>query len=146
VTPADALLLAAAGLTTGAVNAVAGGGSLISFPALLATGHGALAANVTNLVATLPGYSSAAASSRPELAGQRARVRTLSAAAALGAVVGTTLLLVGPEDLFAALAPWLVLLACGLLAVQPLLARRITAARAHPAPRRRVVSVGVGSI
>jgi uncharacterized membrane protein YfcA len=146
VTAADAVLLAAAGVITGAINAVAGGGSLVSFPALLATGYGPLAANVTNLVATLPGYLSAAASSHPDLAGQAPRVRALSAAAAAGAVVGTTLLLVGPEALFADLAPWLVLLACGLLAVQPLVSRWITRPHPHPAPRRLVVTVGVASI
>jgi uncharacterized membrane protein YfcA len=146
VTAADAVLLAAAGVVTGAINAVAGGGSLVSFPALLATGYGPLAANVTNLVATLPGYVSAAASSHPDLAGQGPRLRTLSAAAALGAAVGTTLLLLGPEDLFATLAPWLVLLACALLALQPFAARWISRAPAHPAPRRLVVTVGVASI
>jgi uncharacterized membrane protein YfcA len=146
VTAADAVLLAAAGVVTGAINAVAGGGSLVSFPALLATGYGPLAANVTNLVATLPGYVSAAVTSRPDLTGQGPRVRTLSLAASAGAVVGTTLLLVGPEDLFEALAPWLVLLACALLAIQPLVARWVTRAHAHPAPARLVVTVGVASI
>jgi hypothetical protein len=146
VTAADVVLLAAAGLATGAINAVAGGGSLVSFPALLATGHSALAANVTNLVATLPGYVSASATSHPELRGQRTRLRSLSAAAAVGAASGTALLLLGPEDVFASLAPWLVLLACGLLAVQPLVARWVSTVHAHPAPRRLVVAVGVASI
>jgi uncharacterized membrane protein YfcA len=143
---ADAALLAAAGLTTGAINAVAGGGSLVSFPALLATGHGALQANVTNLVATLPGYLSAAATSRPELRGQRARVRPLAVAAAGGAVAGTALLLLGPEDVFATLAPWLVLLACALLAAQPLVSRWVSRTHAHEAPRRLVLSVAVASV
>jgi uncharacterized membrane protein YfcA len=146
VDPAHAALLAAAGVTTGAINAVAGGGSLVSFPALLATGLSPLAANVTNLVATLPGYLSASASSRVELAGQRARVRTLAAAAAIGAALGTTLLLVGPEDTFATLAPWLVLLACALLAAQPFVARWVARVQHHTAPARLVVSVGVASI
>jgi uncharacterized membrane protein YfcA len=143
---ADAALLAAAGLTTGAINAVAGGGSLVSFPALLATGLSPLSANVSNLIATLPGYLSAAATSRAELAGQRARVRALAGAAGLGAAAGTTLLLVGPEDTFKALAPWLVLLACALLAVQPLVARWVTRVQHHTAPTRLVVSVGIASI
>jgi hypothetical protein len=144
---ADAALLVAAGLATGAINAVAGGGSLVSFPALLATGLSPLAANVTNLVATLPGYLSAALASREELEDQRQRVRTLAAAAAGGALVGTTLLLVGPQDLFATLAPWLVLLACALLALQPLVSRWIsTAEHAHPAPRKLVISVAIASI
>jgi uncharacterized membrane protein YfcA len=136
----------AAGLTTGAINAVAGGGSLVSFPALLATGHGALAANVTNLVATVPGYVSAALRSRPELRGQGPRVRTLSAAAAVGAAVGTTLLLIGPADLFAALAPWLVLVACALLAVQPLVSGWVSRTHHHHSPRRLVIVVAVGSV
>jgi uncharacterized membrane protein YfcA len=143
---ADAALLAAAGVTTGAINAVAGGGSLISFPAMLATGLSPLSANVSNLIATLPGYLSAAATSRDELAGQRARVRVLALAGAIGAAVGTTLLLVGPEDTFTALAPWLVLLACALLAVQPLLKRWIARSAHHTAPRRLVISVGIASI
>jgi uncharacterized membrane protein YfcA len=143
---ADAALLAAAGLTTGAINAVAGGGSLVSFPALLATGLSPLTANVTNLVATLPGYVSASVTSREDRAGQDRRVRTLSAAAAAGAAIGTTLLLVGPADLFASLAPWLVLLACALLAVQPLVSRFVSRAHAHPAPRRLVLAVLVASV
>lgn len=142
----DVALLLAAGLTTGAINAVAGGGSLVSFPALLATGHGALQANVTNLVATLPGYFAASASSRPELRGQRARLRALALAAAVGASVGTALLLLGPEDVFASLAPWLVLLACALLAVQPLVARWVSRTHAHPAPRGLVLSVAGASV
>ena len=143
---ADAALLATAGVITGAINAVAGGGSLVSFPALLATGLSPLSANVSNLVATLPGYLSASASSRPELAGQRARVRALAAAASIGAAAGTTLLLVGPEDTFAALAPWLVLLACALLAVQPLVARWVTRVEHHTAPARLVLTVGISCI
>jgi uncharacterized protein len=146
VTAGDAVLLACAGVATGAVNAVAGGGSLISFPALLASGLAPLPANATNLVATLPGYLSASASSREELAGQRARVRALAAASALGAAVGTTLLLVGPEDTFAALAPWLVLLACALLAAQPFVSRWVSRVHHHTAPARLVVTVGVASI
>jgi uncharacterized membrane protein YfcA len=144
---ADAVLLAAAGVTTGAINAVAGGGSLVSFPALIATGLSPLSANVSNLIATLPGYLSSAAASREELAGQRARVRTLAAASAVGAAIGTTLLLVGPADTFKKLAPWLVLMACALLAVQPFVARWVARSPAHhTAPTRLVVSVGVASV
>jgi uncharacterized membrane protein YfcA len=144
---ADVVLLAAAGVTTGAINAVAGGGSLVSFPALIATGLSPLSANVSNLIATLPGYLAAAGASREELAGQRARMRALAAAAAVGAAIGTTLLLVGPADTFKKLAPWLVLAACGLLAVQPIVKRYVAQSPAHhTAPRRLVVGVGVASI
>lgn len=143
---ADAVLLAAAGVVTGAINAVAGGGSLVSFPALLATGLSPLSANVTNLIATLPGYLSAAATSRAELEGQRGRLRLLALAAGTGAIIGTTLLLVGPEDTFKTLAPWLVLVACALLAAQPFVSRWVARVAHHTAPARLVVGVGVASI
>jgi uncharacterized protein len=143
---ADGVLLVAAGVATGSINAVAGGGSLISFPALLATGLSPLSANVSNLIATLPGYLSAAATSREELAGQRARVRALAAAGAIGAAIGTTLLLVGPADTFSTLAPWLVLLACALLAIQPFVSKWVARSEHHTAPTRLVVSVGIASI
>src|ERR1700712_3330685 len=63
-------LLAGAGFGAGAVNAVAGGGSLVSFPALLAAGYPSVTANVTNAVAVLPGYVGGALAYRPQLAGQ----------------------------------------------------------------------------
>jgi uncharacterized membrane protein YfcA len=65
--PAQIALLAGAGLLAGAVNAVAGGGSLLSFPALLAVGYPALTANVTNSVALTPGYFGGTLGYRREL-------------------------------------------------------------------------------
>src|SRR4029450_8704664 len=67
--PAQLLLLAAAALLAGAVNAVAGGGSLISFPALLAVGYPAITANVTNSVALTPGYFGGTLGYRRQLCG-----------------------------------------------------------------------------
>ena len=116
----EIVLLAGAGLLAGAVNAVAGGGSLISFPALLAVGYAARDANATNIVALLPGYVGGVLAYRPELRGQRRRSRRLSAASAAGAAAGAVLLLVSPPGVFEALVPFLVLGACALLAVQPL--------------------------
>jgi uncharacterized membrane protein YfcA len=112
-------LLAAAGLGAGAVNAVAGGGSLISFPALLAAGYAPVTANVTNALAVLPGYVGGSLAYRPELEGQGGRIRALALTSALGAAAGAALLLVTSEGLFEAVVPWLILAACGLLAVQP---------------------------
>ncbi len=112
-------LLAAAGFGAGAVNAVGGGGSLISFPALLAAGYPSVAANVTNAVALLPGYLGGSLAYRPELALQRARIRALAPTSVLGAAAGTALLLVSPASLFEAIVPWLILAACLLLALQP---------------------------
>src|SRR5215213_1972946 len=100
-----AALLAAAGFGAGAVNAIAGGGSLISFPALLAAGYPSVAANVTNAVALLPGYLGGSLAYRPELALQRARIRALAPTSVLGAAAGTALLLVSPAALFGAIVP-----------------------------------------
>ena len=115
----SAALLAAAGVGAGAVNAVAGGGSLISFPALLATGYPSITANVTNAIAVLPGYVGGSLAYRRELAGQTARIRALALTSAVGAAAGAALLLVSPASVFEAIVPWLILAACGLLAVQP---------------------------
>jgi uncharacterized protein len=113
------VLLAGAGFGAGAVNAVAGGGSLVSFPALLAAGYPSVAANVTNSVAVLPGYVGGSLAYRRELAGQSDRVRALAATSALGAAAGAALLLLTPASLFEAVVPWLILAACALLALQP---------------------------
>jgi uncharacterized protein len=123
-----AALLAAAGFGAGAVNAVAGGGSLISFPALLAAGYPSITANVTNAIAVLPGYVGGSLAYRRELAGQAARIRALALTSAAGAAAGAALLLVSPASVFEAIVPWLILAACGLLALQP---------RAAPAGRQR---------
>jgi uncharacterized membrane protein YfcA len=130
--PAQLLLLAAAALVAGAVNAVAGGGSLLSFPALLAVGYPALTANVTNSVALTPGYLGGTVGYRRELAGQRLRILALGATSALGAVVGAFLLLVSSAALFERIVPWLIFLACGLLVAQPRLARLVREWRADP--------------
>ena len=72
--PGALVFLLLAGLFAGAVNAVAGGGSLLVFPALLAVGFPPLAANVTNSVAQWPGYLGQVVGSREELRGQRRRM------------------------------------------------------------------------
>ena len=116
-------LLALAGLVAGAVNAVAGGGSLLLFPALLAVGLPPLDANVTNSVAQWPSYLGAATGQRRDLAGQGPRLRRVVPVAAVGALVGALLLLVAPEGVFDALVPALVIGASLLMAAQPWLKR-----------------------
>ncbi len=120
--PGGVALLAVGALLAGAVNAVAGGGSLISFPALLAVGYPALTANITNTVALSPGYLGGTIGYRRELEGQRRRTVVLSAFSVAGALAGSFLLLVGSPELFERIVPYLILLACGLLAVQDHLA------------------------
>ncbi|MEA2150974.1 MAG: uncharacterized protein QOD69_2804 [Solirubrobacteraceae bacterium] len=113
------VLLAGAGFGAGVVNAVAGGGSLVSFPALLAAGYPSVTANVTNSVAVLPGYVGGSLAYRPELAGQGGRIRALAPASVLGTAAGAALLLTTPASLFDAVVPWLILSACAMLALQP---------------------------
>ncbi len=119
MTPAEGALLVAAGVAAGVINTIAGGGSLVGFPALLAVGYSPVLANVTNAVAVLPGYLTGAITYRPELEGQRHRVAALAPAAALGGLGGAVLLIETPASTFEFLAPFLILLACVLLAAQP---------------------------
>ena len=116
---ADHALVLVAALVAGAVNAVAGGGSLLTFPALLAVGFEPVAASVTNTLGLLAGYVGGAHAYRVEIRDQRARARRLSVPAGLGAVAGAAALLLGPESVFEAIVPYLVLAAGLLLAAQP---------------------------
>ncbi len=125
MTPETVGMLAGAGLLAGGVNAVAGGGSLISFPALLADGYPAVTANVTNTVALFPGYAGSVAGGRLELDGQCARIRAIAVTSVVGAVGGAVLLMTTPGDVFRSVVPLLILLACGLLLLQPRLAAMV---------------------
>lgn len=123
MTPGDGVLVLGAGFVAGAVNAMAGGGTLISFPALLAAGLSPVTANITSSVGLLPGYAGGSLAYRRELEGQRARAKGLAVAAVIGGVAGAALLLLTPGGSFRAVVPYLVLLSCFLLAVQPRVAR-----------------------
>jgi len=114
----DLGLAGLAAVAAGAVNALAGGGTLITFPALIALGLPAVAANVTNTIALAPGHLGATLAQKKDLAGQRARVTRLVPAALLGGLVGGLLLLFTSERVFRQLVPFLILLASALLAVQ----------------------------
>ncbi|MDX6203882.1 MAG: uncharacterized protein QOJ83_3382 [Frankiales bacterium] len=131
MTGSHVLLLLVAGLAAGALNAMAGGGTLLTFPALLAVGLQPVAANVTNTVAVWPGYLSTAVSYRGQWKDTRQLAR-LAVAAALGAVVGTVVLLNTPSSVFHALVPYLVFAATGLIAAQPAISRRMAARRTEP--------------
>ncbi|MCL4803709.1 MAG: sulfite exporter TauE/SafE family protein [Anaerolineae bacterium] len=125
--PFEYLLIALAAVAAGAVNALAGGGTLITFPVLTAVGIPAVAANVTNTVALSPGYLGATLAQKAEILDQRRRLRFLVPAAALGGLTGGLLLLNTSEKLFRELVPYLILLASLLLAVQEPLRRRLVA-------------------
>jgi uncharacterized membrane protein YfcA len=117
--PPTAFLFAALGaLGAGLINALAGGGTLISFPMLVAVGVPDLAANITNTVALSPGYLGATLAQAKDLRGQRQRLLFAVPAGVIGGILGGLLLLNTGERLFTALVPWLILLASFLLAVQ----------------------------
>ena len=129
------VLLTLAGFVAGAINAAAGGGSLVTFPALVAVGYPALIANVTNNVAISLGYVTGAWGYRGELRGQRRRIVPLAVASALGSMIGVGLILVSSQGAFEGIVPFLVLAACGLLAAQPLIGRWLgERAGAHERP------------
>jgi len=121
----DFALIALAAVAAGAVNALAGGGTLITFPALTAVGVPVVAANITNTVALSPGYLGATLAQKAEILDQRRRLWIVLPAAALGGLLGGLLLLNTSEKLFRTLVPYLILLASLLLAVQDPLRRRL---------------------
>src|SRR2546422_11777158 len=98
--------LAAGAFCAGAINAVAGGGSLISFPALVAAGYPAKTANVTNTVALWPGYLGGSLGYREELRNQRRRIVRLVAPSVIGALAGSAILLATSESAFDYIVPF----------------------------------------
>ena len=141
---ADAVLAVGAGLLAGGVNAVAGGGSLLLFPALVAAGYTTLAANVTNSVALWPGYVGGVAGFRDQLGGERRRLTTLSVISAIGTVVGCVLLLSTPEGAFDIIVPFLVLLASLMLAAQPRVSAIVGALRDGTQANKKVLYPAIG--
>jgi uncharacterized protein len=112
------VLIGLAAIAGGAVNALAGGGTLITFPVLMAVGLPAVPANITNTVALCPGYLGGTIAQFRDLRGQERHLWFLAPAGVLGGIAGGFLLLNTGESLFRALVPYLILLATGLLAVQ----------------------------
>ena len=150
------LLVGAAAIGGGAVNALAGGGTLITFPALMAAGIPAMSANVTNTVALLPGYLGATFAQKDDLKGQSGRMWLFLPIGALGGILGGILLLNTGEKLFSDLVPYLILLASGLLAMQnPVrnwMTKRTAAAALHgggaatPSELWKTLPVGLAAI
>jgi uncharacterized membrane protein YfcA len=114
----DFVLAGLAAIAAGAVNALAGGGTLITFPMLTFLGVTAVAANVTNTVALCPGYFGGTLAQWSDLHGQKNRLWIVVPASIVGGVIGGFLLLQTGEKLFRELVPYLILLASGLLAIQ----------------------------
>ena len=150
LTPIQYILAALAALAAGAVNALAGGGTLITFPMLTFLGIPAVAANVTNTVALCPGYFGGTLAQLKDLQGQQKRLWLIVPASIVGGVVGGYLLLLTGEKLFKELVPYLILLASGLLAIQdPVrawLIRRMAAGAGSSLEKLSWLPVGVASV
>ena len=125
------VLVGLAAVAAGGINALAGGGTLISFPMLMAIGVPAVAANVTNTVALCPGYLGGMIAQWNDLAGQKRRLWLCLPAGAIGGILGGILLLTTNEQAFRTLVPFLILLASGLLAVQEPLRRWLVRRAGH---------------
>jgi uncharacterized membrane protein YfcA len=130
--------LAAAAFVAGAINAVAGGGSLISFPALLAAGYPAKPANVTNTVAIWPGTLGGSVAYRSELGRQPQRIIRLVIPAIAGALAGSALLLATSSSTFDAIVPFLILTGVAIMIFQEPLGGFMA--------RRNAVSTGVNHV
>jgi uncharacterized protein len=133
VGPAEAVAIFGAGMAAGAINAIVGSGSLITFPTLLAFGFPPVVANVSNNVGLVPGNVSGAWGYRRELAGQRGRLMRLGLFSVAGSLAGAIALLSLPSGSFQGIVSVLILIACVLVLVQPQLNARLAARRQRQA-------------
>ncbi|MGA8016628.1 MAG: sulfite exporter TauE/SafE family protein [Candidatus Dormiibacterota bacterium] len=123
MTVLQAAVVAGTGVLAGIANTIAGGGSLLSYPALLGVGLNPLAANVTNTVGLVPGLATGSHGYRAELSGQGARLIRLMVPMGLGGLGGTVLLLKTSPGIFTRVVPWLIIVGCLALFFRPALAR-----------------------
>jgi hypothetical protein len=130
----EMLAVAAAGLAAGAINAVVGSGTLVTFPVLLAVGLPPVTATISNSLGLVPGNLAGSLGYRRELTGQRWLLLRLLPASVLGALTGAFLLLHLPASSFEAIVPVLVGLAVVLVAVQPLVSRALARRRSVDEP------------
>ena len=115
--------LFAAAVVAGAINSVAGGGSLISFPSLVAFGQPAILANATNTAALWPGTLSSAVAYRRDSLFHRDLLLTLLVPSMVGGLLGAVVLVITPPELFDEVVPFLVLFATLLFALRDVVAR-----------------------
>ncbi len=123
----EILAILAAAIAAGAINAVVGSGSLITFPTLLAFGFPPVIANVSNNIGLVPGNVSGALGYREELSGQRGRLTRLGVASCAGSLAGAAALLALPPGVFEVVVPALIIAACVLVVLQPRLSAWVAA-------------------
>jgi uncharacterized membrane protein YfcA len=131
--------LALGGVAAGAINAVVGSGTLVTYPLLLAYGLPPVVANGTNSLGMAPGGMAAAWGYRRELRPRWRGLVPYVSVMVLGAVLGAVLVVALPPTVFALVVPWLILIACALVVVQPMLSRRLAARGVRAGSVRRDV-------
>ncbi|HYX26367.1 MAG TPA: sulfite exporter TauE/SafE family protein [Thermoanaerobaculia bacterium] len=130
----QALILIAASFGAGVMNAMAGGGTILTFPSLVFLGLPSIAANATSTVALLPASLTSLYGFRDDVRMYQGWLKRLFLPSLIGGAVGSVLLLRTPEKTFASLAPLLILFATVLFMAQGLLARRTAARKTDPPP------------
>jgi|SRR5579862_57744 len=134
MTPGALAAALGAGVAAGTINTVVGSGTLVSFPVLLALGLPPLTANVSNTIGLAPGNISGVIGYRRQLLGQERRAVTLAVVSVTGGLVGAALLLLFPASVFKRAVPVLILAACVLVLLQPLVRRLASRWQAAPSP------------
>ena len=141
MTALEIAALFAAAFVGGCINAIAGGGTLITFPTLVWIGRDPVIANATNAVALWPGSLAALAGFRRELHDVRHWMPYLAVPSIIGGIIGAVLLLWTPSEWFARLVPFLIFFATALFAAQAPLTRAL-----HHAPREPIASWRSGAV
>tara|TARA_R110000765_G_scaffold64273_7_gene124876 strand:- start:1368 stop:2117 length:750 start_codon:yes stop_codon:yes gene_type:complete len=142
------IILVIAGLTAGAINALAGGGTLISFPALIWIGVPPIMANATATLTALPGYIASAWAYRHDLHKEGTlKLRVVYMVTAVGGLIGAILLLVTSSDAFIGIIPWLLLCATTLFALGPSLIAMVKRRDLGPVgPTASALALGIVAI
>jgi uncharacterized membrane protein YfcA len=147
VDPLEQLIVVGAGLGAGVVMSSVGVASLISFPILVAVGLPPVVANASNTIGLIPAGLSGSFGYRRELAEHPAVTRIVIATSAVGAVAGALLLIQLPPGVFEAVVPWLILFACLLVGLQPLISRWARSRPSHdPDADHTLVSRGLAAV
>jgi len=137
VTPIQLSALVASSVGAGAMNAMAGGGTILTYPTLLFLGESAIVANATSTIALWPGAAASMWGYRRDVSDHREWLKTLLVPSLVGGAIGSVLLLKTPEKSFERLAPFLILFATLLFLVQGAVARSSSAHSERPRSRGR---------
>ncbi|MBQ1084173.1 MULTISPECIES: sulfite exporter TauE/SafE family protein [unclassified Nocardiopsis] len=139
----EALAILLAGVAAGGINAIAGSGTLFTFPVLLALGYPPITATVSNSIGLAPGTLSGTIAYRRELAGQKSRLIRFGTMSFFGAITGALLLIYLPSGVFESVVPFMIGGACVLIILQPRITKWVRARR--PASKNGGVLMPLGA-